>query len=144
MVREHLIRNGCHSDFRVWRGPGDWDSSDEEWEADFWTPGVQQREDVDPQVDTRRIVDDAFQGPHEAAVLEDRVQDALLHAFTMADGVHAECIRNDGDETDPLPDYSVDEPIGETNAPDASDNDTFDPHALEGAIRPLYRGAKCT
>jgi hypothetical protein len=56
--------------------------------------------------------------------------------------VHAECIRNDGDETDPLPDYSVDEPIGETNARDASENDTFDLHALEEAIRPLYRGAK--
>jgi hypothetical protein len=66
---------------------------------------VQQREDVDPQVDIQCSVDDAFQGPHEAAVLEDRVQDALLHAFTMADGVHAEYIRNDGDETDPLPDY---------------------------------------
>jgi hypothetical protein len=105
---------------------------------------VQQRDDVDPQVDTRRIVDDAFQGPHDAAVLEDRVQDALLHAFTVADGVHAECIRNDGDETNPLPDYSVDEPVGKTNAPDASENDTFDPHALEEAIRPLYRGAKCT
>jgi hypothetical protein len=76
--------------------------------------------------------------------LEDRVQDALFHAFTMANGVHAECIRNDGDETDPLPDYSMDEPIGETNAPDASENDTFDPHALEEAIRPFYRGAKCT
>jgi hypothetical protein len=45
-------------------------------------------------VDTWCIVDDAFQRPHEAAVLEDRVQDALLHAFTVADGVHAECMRN--------------------------------------------------
>jgi hypothetical protein len=34
-VRKHLIRNGRHSNFRVWRGPGDRDSSDEEWEADF-------------------------------------------------------------------------------------------------------------
>jgi hypothetical protein len=144
MVREYLIRNGRHSDFRVWRGLGDRNSSDEEWEADFRTPGVQQREDVDPQVDTRRIVDDAFQGPHEATVLEDRVQDAFLHAFIVADRVHAECIRNDGDETNLLPDYSVDEPIGETNALDTSENDTFDPHALEEAIRPLYRGAKCT
>jgi hypothetical protein len=105
---------------------------------------VQQREDVDPQVDIQCSVDDAFQGPHEAAVLEDRVQDALLHAFTMADGVHAEYIRNDGDETDPLPDYSVDELVGETNAPGTSEDDTFDPHASEEAIRPLYRGAKCT
>jgi hypothetical protein len=104
---------------------------------------VQQREDVDPQVDTQCIVDDAFQGPNEATVLEDRVQDALLHAFTLTDGVHAECIRNDGDEIDPLPNYCVDEPIGETNARDASENDNFDPHALEEAIRPVYKGAKC-
>ena len=104
---------------------------------------MQQREDVDPQVDTQRIVDNAFQGPHEVAFLEDKVQDAFFHAFTMADGMHAECIRNDGDETDPLPDYSMDESIEDTNAPDASENDTFDPHPLEEAIRPLYRGAKC-
>ena len=53
-------------------------------------------------------------------------------------------IRNNGDETNPLSDYSVDEPIGETNPPDASQNDTFHPHALEVAIWPLYGGAKYT
>ena len=104
---------------------------------------MQQREDVDPQVDTRYIVDDAFQGLHEAVVLENRVQDAFLHAFTMANGVHVECIINDGNETNPLPNYSMDEPIGEINFLDALENDAFDPHALEEAIWPLYRGAKC-
>ena len=48
MVREHLICNGRHSEFRIWRGPGDRDSSDEEWEADFWTPSAQQSAHVDP------------------------------------------------------------------------------------------------
>jgi hypothetical protein len=34
-IREHLIQNGRDSEFRVWRGPGNRDSSDEEWEQDF-------------------------------------------------------------------------------------------------------------
>jgi hypothetical protein len=88
-VKDHLIRNGRHLDFRVWRGPGEWDSSDEEWEEDFWTPIVQQREDVDPLVDTRSMVEDAFRQADEAPGLEGRVQDIVLDTFTVVDEVHA-------------------------------------------------------
>jgi hypothetical protein len=73
----------------VWRGPGEWDSSDEEWEEDFWTPIVQQREDVDPLVDTRSMVEDAFRQADEAPGLEGRVQDIVLDTFTVVDEVHA-------------------------------------------------------
>jgi hypothetical protein len=31
-IREHLIHNGQESKMRVWRGSGNRDSSDEEWE----------------------------------------------------------------------------------------------------------------
>jgi hypothetical protein len=89
-VRDHLIRNGRHPDFQVWRGPGEWDSSDEEWEEDFWTPIVQPIEDVDPFVDTRRMVEDAFRHEDEAPRLEGRVQDIVLDTFTVAD----ECTHN--------------------------------------------------
>jgi hypothetical protein len=41
-------------------------------------------------------------------------------------------------------DMEVEEPIGETNRRDADEDDSFNPQALEEAIRPLYRGARCT
>ena len=37
-VQDHLIRNGRDAQFRVWRGLGTRDSSDEEWEHEFWEP----------------------------------------------------------------------------------------------------------
>ena len=128
-VREHLIRNRRHQDFRVWRGPGDPDSSDEEWEANFWTPNGQQSEDVDPEVDTHRMVDDAFQRPEESAVLEDQVQEVLRDAFSLADGVHAKCMRDGKEDQDPTNDIGNDEPVGESTPGDAGEDRSFDPHA---------------
>ena len=72
-MREHLIRNGRHPEFRIWRGPGDRDASDEEWEADYWAPQVHAAEGVDPQIDTWQMVQDVFQESDEGAGLEDRV-----------------------------------------------------------------------
>jgi hypothetical protein len=31
----------------VWRGPGDWDSSVEKWEQDFWKPKLERLEPLD-------------------------------------------------------------------------------------------------
>ena len=36
--KNHLIRNGREPTFRVWRGPGKRDDSDEEWEQEFKRP----------------------------------------------------------------------------------------------------------
>jgi hypothetical protein len=46
--------------FRVWRGPGIIDFSDEEWEDDFWIPAQSTTAEVDAQVDTREMLHDAF------------------------------------------------------------------------------------
>jgi hypothetical protein len=46
-VREHLIRNRRHLDFRVWRGPGSRDSSDDEWDEHFWAPTAETTREVD-------------------------------------------------------------------------------------------------
>jgi hypothetical protein len=37
-IKEHLIINSCHLNFRVLRGPGNMDSLDEEWKEEFWKP----------------------------------------------------------------------------------------------------------
>jgi hypothetical protein len=142
-VRKHLIRNGRHPEFRVWRGPGDRDTSDEEWEAHYWAPKVQQTEDVDPQVDTRQMVEDAFQQADDVAALEDRVHNIILGAFTAADEVHADCTGDSNSEHD-VDDTGLEEPLGECGTAEAAEDHSFDPQALEEAIRPLYWGARCT
>ena len=51
-VRKYLIRNGRDPTFRMWKGPGVQDSSDEEWEDDSrkWVFSLQL--EIDSQVNT--------------------------------------------------------------------------------------------
>jgi hypothetical protein len=114
-IKDHLIRNGRHLDFRVWRGLGDQDSSDEEWEEDFWTPTVHRREDVDPLVDTCQMVEDAF-----------CQADMVLDAFTVANEVYVYCVRNDN-ASQSTDDMEVQEPIGESDSGDTGEDEGFDP-----------------
>jgi hypothetical protein len=122
--------------------------SDEEWEAHYWAPKVQQTEDVDPQVDTWQMVEDAFEQADDVAALEDRVQDVILGAFTAADEVHADCARDSNSEDDVddtcLDDTGQEEPLGDCDTAEAAEDHSFNPQALEEAIQPLYRGARCT
>jgi hypothetical protein len=39
-VREHLIINDCHPDFRIWRELGNRDSTDEVWEGGIHCSGL--------------------------------------------------------------------------------------------------------
>jgi hypothetical protein len=143
-VREHLIRNRRHPDFGVWKGPGNRDSSDDEWDEHFWAPTAETTREVDVQVDTRRMVEETFQQANETYTLEERVQEVALDAFALADAVHANCMEDGVDESERAPDAGTEEPVGES-ADGATDDDcTFDPQMLEEAIKPLYRGARCT
>jgi hypothetical protein len=72
-VREHLLQNGRDSEFRVWRGPGDRNSSDKEWEQEFWRSGKERPEALDQQIDTYAIIDDRFEECDDADPIEDRV-----------------------------------------------------------------------
>jgi hypothetical protein len=42
-----------------------------------------------------------------------------------------------------VPDLGAQEPIGESAEGSTNEASNFDPHMLEDAIKPLYRGAKC-
>ena len=57
-VREHLICNGRDPDSRTWKGPSARDSSDEEWEEQFWRPvdHAEATESVDACVHTRGML----------------------------------------------------------------------------------------
>jgi hypothetical protein len=89
-VREHLIQNGRDPEFRVQRGPGNRDSSDEEWEQDFWSPEEERPKPLDQQIDARDMIDDTFEECDDANVGEDRLQEAVAAAFAVADNIHHE------------------------------------------------------
>jgi hypothetical protein len=50
-VRNHLILNGRDPSFRAWKGPGDKDSLDEEWEVEFKRPIEQQNLELNLHID---------------------------------------------------------------------------------------------
>jgi len=75
----------------VWRGPGNWDSSDKEWKDEFWGPNENCRVKTDAQVDTRGMFKNAFILEDKTRDTEDRVREEVAEAFMAADAVHDEC-----------------------------------------------------
>ena len=53
-------------------------------------------------------------------------------------------MRNGREEQDPANNIGIAELVGETSMENEAEDRSFNPHALEEAIRPLYRGASCT
>jgi hypothetical protein len=78
-VWEHLLQNGRDSEFRIRRGPGDRDSSDEEWKQEYWRPREEHPEALDQQVDTRAIIDDRFEECDDVEPVEDK--DVIMDIF---------------------------------------------------------------
>jgi hypothetical protein len=69
-IKNHLVLNGRHPLFRVWKGPGLTDHSDEEWiEASGAVVNPMQIEVevqvVDEAVNVNQLLDDLFQMPKE-------------------------------------------------------------------------------
>ena len=132
-VQEHLIQYGREPNFRLWRGPGERDSSDEEWEEELKTP-CRTHEDgrMDADIDVRSMVEDVFQeNDHPQRPLEETMEDIVMDAFTVVDGLQeGACDSGDEDEEEPMGDLG--------NEGDKEDG----PHDLEEAIQELYSGAK--
>jgi hypothetical protein len=93
-VKEHLIRIGRDDNFRVWRGPRSRNTLDDDWEDNFWGPAAERTREVDVQVDTRRMVQETFQGGNESVTLEERVQEVASNAFAQANILHNDYIEN--------------------------------------------------
>ena len=133
-VQDHLIHNGRDPTFRLWRGPGDRDSSDEEWEEDFKTlraPRVDGSMDVG--VEVRAMVEDAFQEiDTQHQPMESTIQEIVMDAFTVVDGLDNGVCEESGDEAE-------EEPMGDLGVEEERDDAA---HELEEAIQELYDGAK--
>jgi hypothetical protein len=144
-VRLYLLRHGRHLLFRVWRGLRDRDSSDEDWEEEFWRPTAASHAKMDVQVDTREMLNDAFQVTDDPIDIEERAREEVLAAFTVADVVHKEYSHGpytSGD--DDVASGRLGEPIGDTTTADEGNDGNFDPKPLEEALQHLYPGARST
>jgi hypothetical protein len=141
-VREHLIQNSRDPEFRVWRGPSNRDSSDEEWEQDFWSPEEERPEPLDQQIDARGMIDDTFEECYDADAGEDRLQEVVAAVFAVADNIHHE-FRSQEDWNEPtFSDPGEEEGPEDGQHADDGDSPNFGPHALEDALCGLYSGAK--
>jgi hypothetical protein len=121
------------------------DSSDEEWEEEFWRPAPGNRVDMDAQVDTREMVHDAFECRDDPTDLEYRIREEVLQAFTTADDLHEECSQgqsSSGDD-DGVP-ADIGERAGDTNPMADTIDKKFDAEILEEALFELYPGAHST
>ena len=133
-VKDHLIQYGREPTYRLWRGPGERDSSDEEWEQEFKTP-LRTSKDIqlDEGLDVRSMVQDTFQELDERPQpLEDIMEEIVIDAFTVVDDLQ------DGKDEDSS-DEANEEPLADVWG-ESEKNDN--PHELEDAIQELYGGAK--
>jgi hypothetical protein len=142
--RAHLIKNGRDPRMRVWRGLENRDSSDDDWEEEFWRPGTGDPVIMDARVDTREMVNDAFKSNDNMANIEDRVQEETYMAFTTADTVHDECTRSSGTTDEDAMDYGAGKEAGDVDTADGGEDAEFNLGVLEEAMTVLYDGARCT
>jgi hypothetical protein len=152
-VRDPLINNRRDPDFRMWRGLKERDSSDDEWEEDFWRPTEHRTPALDEQVDTRQMVDDAFVQEDDAYPSEEAICEEVIRTFSVADRIHEENMdKENWDQEFDLEGGARQEISRQDEGLDGDDDGNldnvgdpnFDPSALEEAIRSLYKGAKST
>ena len=138
-VKIHLIRFGRDPAFRVWRGPGERDASDEEWETEVRRPFKPHDGRLDEGLDMHAMVEDAFdqidEAPAHPSTLEEQIEDIVMDAFTVVDELANDDLPQSDDETD-------DEPLGDDGCRGTEGDNYGDPRVLEDAIEELYHGAK--
>jgi hypothetical protein len=131
-VREHLILNRQDPNFRVWKGPGARDSSNEEWKGHMRTRNQRLPVELDSHVDTQGMVDNAFLEEPLPPDVEEIVHDVVTGAFDLRDAVHEECNDSSGEgDAAILSEHEV------TSCEDVEGHKTsdhFDPTVLEEAI----------
>ena len=63
------------------------DSSDEEWEEEFWNPSPEVANEVDATIDTRGMIAQALRPRESPPIIPERVQEEVQTAFAAADSV---------------------------------------------------------
>ena len=144
-VRTHLLRNRRHPRYRVWRGPGEYDSSDAEWEnASRNQPMHPER---DEGIDLRSMIQNRFEREH--VDVEDRVVEIIVNTLNDADEMIGENdLRNGANMDEAQQQRNHRGQFQRSGNPradgDSRDEETFDPAAMEEAVRDLYDGAPST
>jgi hypothetical protein len=75
----------------MWKEPGVRDSSDEEWEEHMRRSNQRPLQRLDPQVNTRGMVENAFIEEPLPKEVEEIVRAVVTDAFTLGDSVTEEC-----------------------------------------------------
>ena len=137
-VKDHLIHFGREPAYRVWRGPGARDASDDEWEQEFRRPCGENDGHFDEGLDMQGMVEHAFiqcdEPPNPQPPLEEQIEHIVMEALTIAD----ELANHGGDETD---EESDDEPMADPETRIEEEHHD-DPRVLEEAMEELYHGAR--
>ena len=83
-VKDHLIKHGREPNFRVWRGPGKRDGSDEEWEQEFKRPSRPHDGHIDERLDMHAMIEETFleidEAPTQHPTLEEETEDIIMGA----------------------------------------------------------------
>ena len=123
-VKDHLIHFGREPAFRVWRGPGARDASDDEWEQKFRRPCGENDGQFDEGLDMQGMVADAFiecdEPPTPQSPLEEQLEHIVMEALTIADE-----LANDGE--DDSDEGSDEEPMGDTETSNLEEEHHDDP-----------------
>lgn len=85
-ARKHFILNGREPSFRIWRAPGDRDSSHEKWEAEWKTPITKHNQELSLHTNIHGMVQDAFQQVDQPNILEEKAREVAEKAFMIVDG----------------------------------------------------------
>ena len=91
-----LLRYGCSKDCRTWRGPGNRDSSDEEWEAEYSARVLGQAhrpQDLDSGIEIRNMMQHINQQVQEFISTE-KILDITMGALDTMDQITG--VNNDG------------------------------------------------
>jgi hypothetical protein len=138
-VKDHLINYGREPAYRVWRGPGTRDSSDEEWEEEYRRPSMTSDGQLDVGLDMPGMVTDAFTQLDEPNVpvhpLESELGNIVTDAFNIVDEL--ENVLDDESE-----DGVDDEPMGANDCDQPEEGGNDDPRMMEEAMEELYHGAR--
>jgi len=165
-VRNHLILNGRHPLFRVWKGPGPTDHSNEEWveasRAAVNPMGTKvEVQVVDEAVNVNQLLDDLFQmleeeheGERVANLSSDHnvegmeVTGMVQNAIKIMEELAAlpKSMPNQNNHDRGQGGVDNDMGLGETGAPSVASDDDISTEAnyLREACQPLYNGARCT
>ena len=90
------------------------------------------------------MIDDAFEQEDDATIIEEKVKEAVVEAFTIVDVIHKDCSQSGHIECKGDIGVNEKEAFGDTISLESEEDPSFDLNTLKEAMKGLYKGAKCT